>query len=131
MQPSLTKDSLFSSLVISGVDFAMFETLHLGFVDDFPAPGSFCNTSVTDVSCLLITEIFSCECEQLQWLFSDGKWTNEELVKHGLADVNENPAMMTDIGMNAVGQVFSNLRNLIVYNCPHLHLPTAWFTPSK
>ena len=49
-------------------------------------------------------------------------------MKHGLADVVESPAMITDIGMKAAAQVFTNLRNLTVYNCPHLHLPSVWFT---
>ena len=56
-----------------------------------------------------------------------GHWTNEQLVMHGLADINESPAMITDIGMRAVGQVFSSVRTLQIYNCPHLHLPLSWF----
>ncbi len=39
VQPSLTKDSVFSSLLIAEMDFTVFETLHLGFVDDFPEHG--------------------------------------------------------------------------------------------
>ena len=39
MQPSLTKDSLFASLTLADVDFPHFETLHLGYVDDFPEHG--------------------------------------------------------------------------------------------
>ena len=39
IQPSLTKDSVFSSLVIAEIDFTVFETLNLGFVDDFPESG--------------------------------------------------------------------------------------------
>ena len=39
--------------------------------------------------------------------------------------------MITDMGMKAAGQVFSNLRNLTIYNCPHLHLSTAWFTSGQ
>ncbi|XP_048240772.1 F-box only protein 38-like [Haliotis rufescens] len=58
-----------------------------------------------------------------------GKWNQEDLVMiHGLAEVSENPAMITDIGMKAIGQCFSFLRNLEIYNCPHLHFPMSWFT---
>ena len=39
IQPSLTKDSLFSALTLAEVDFLHFETLHLGLVDPFPEPG--------------------------------------------------------------------------------------------
>ncbi|XP_067686174.1 F-box only protein 38-like [Haliotis asinina] len=58
-----------------------------------------------------------------------GKWNQDDLVMiHGLAEVSENPAMITDIGMKAIGQCFSFLRHLEIYNCPHLHFPMSWFT---
>ena len=43
IQPSLTKDSVFSSLAIAEMDFTVFETLNLGFVDDFPESGTLYN----------------------------------------------------------------------------------------
>ena len=52
IQPSLTKDSVFSSLAIAEMDFTVFETLHLGFVDDFPESGMFC-----DFIALLCSEV--------------------------------------------------------------------------
>lgn len=64
-------------------------------------------------------------------LFFSGSLTNEQLVRYGLADANESPAMITDIGMKAVGQVFTNVKTLSIYNCPHLLYPTAWFTQGK
>ena len=39
VQASLTKDSFFSSLSLAEVQFPCLETLHLGYVDDFPPPG--------------------------------------------------------------------------------------------
>lgn len=39
IQPSLTKDSFFSSLVLAEVDFPNLERLHLGYVDDFTSQG--------------------------------------------------------------------------------------------
>ena len=39
LQPSLTKDSFFMSLIWTDVDFIVFETLSLGFVDAFPEAG--------------------------------------------------------------------------------------------
>lgn len=53
---------------------------------------------------------------------------NAELVKYGLADVVENPGIITDIGMKAVNEVFSSIKYLVIYNCPHLHNPSSWIT---
>ncbi|XP_070582108.1 F-box only protein 38-like [Ptychodera flava] len=53
-------------------------------------------------------------------------YTNEKLVQYGLADVTENPALLTDNGMKAAGEVFPTLRALSAYNCPHLHKPHLW-----
>ena len=45
VQPSLTKDNLFVALVMADVSFPLFSTLHLGFVDAFPASGR-CNAMI-------------------------------------------------------------------------------------
>ncbi|XP_043925305.1 F-box only protein 38 [Protopterus annectens] len=95
IQPSLTKDGVFSALKMAELEFPQFETLHLGFVDEF---------------------LLQC------------KMTNPDLVKYGLADVVENPGIITDIGMKAVNEVFSCIKYLVIYNCPHLHNPHSWIT---
>lgn len=53
---------------------------------------------------------------------------NADLVKYGLADVVENPGIITDIGMKAVNEVFSCIKYLAIYNCPHLHNPYNWLS---
>uniref|UniRef100_A0A4W5NLC3 F-box protein 38 n=1 Tax=Hucho hucho TaxID=62062 RepID=A0A4W5NLC3_9TELE len=95
IQPSLTKDGVFSALKMAELEFPQFETLHLGYVDEF---------------------LLQC------------KMSNSELVKYGLADVIENPGVITDIGMKAVNEVFSSIKYLVIYNCPHLHNPRNWIT---
>jgi hypothetical protein len=60
--------------------------------------------------------------------FFSGKMNHSELVKYGLADVVENPGIITDIGMKAVNEVFTNIKYLLIYNCPHLHNPHHWIT---
>lgn len=35
IQPSLTKDGVFSALKMAELEFPQFETLHLGYVDEF------------------------------------------------------------------------------------------------
>uniref|UniRef100_A0A8C5GZE1 F-box domain-containing protein n=1 Tax=Gouania willdenowi TaxID=441366 RepID=A0A8C5GZE1_GOUWI len=91
IQPSLTKDGVFSALKMAELEFPQFETLHLGFVDEFLLHHS-------------------------------------ELVKYGLADVIENPGIITDIGLKVVNEVFTNIKYLLIYNCPHLHNPHHWIT---
>ncbi|XP_063046538.1 F-box only protein 38 [Engraulis encrasicolus] len=95
IQPSLTKDGVFSALKMAELEFPQFETLHLGHVDDF---------------------LLQC------------KMSHNELVKYGLADVIENPGIITDIGMKAVNEVFTSIKYLVIYNCPHLHNPHNWIT---
>lgn len=95
IQPSLTKDGVFSALKMAELEFPQFETLHLGYVDEF---------------------LLQC------------KLSHAELVKYGLADVIENPGIITDIGMKAVNEVFSSIKYLVIYNCPHLHNPNNWIT---
>ncbi|NXP28586.1 FBX38 protein, partial [Scytalopus superciliaris] len=56
------------------------------------------------------------------------KMTSTDLVRYGLADVVENPGIITDIGMKAVNEVFSFIKYLVIYNCPHLHNPNNWIT---
>ncbi|AWP11633.1 putative F-box only protein 38-like, partial [Scophthalmus maximus] len=56
------------------------------------------------------------------------KMTHSELVKYGLADVIENPGIITDIGIKVVNEVFTNIKYLLIYNCPHLHNPHHWIT---
>uniref|UniRef100_A0A8C2HA00 F-box protein 38 n=1 Tax=Cyprinus carpio TaxID=7962 RepID=A0A8C2HA00_CYPCA len=79
IQPSLTKDGVFSALKMAELEFPQFETLHLGYVDEFLLQ---CNMGHT------------------------------ELVKYGLADVIENPGIITDIGMKAVNEVFTSIKYL-------------------
>lgn len=57
-----------------------------------------------------------------------GKMSHSELVKYGLADVIENPGIITDIGIKVVNEVFTNIKYLLIYNCPHLHNPHHWLT---
>ncbi|KAM4586564.1 F-box only protein 38 isoform 1-T1 [Fundulus diaphanus] len=95
IQPSLTKDGVFSALKMAELEFPQFETLHLGYVDDF---------------------LLQCKMSHL------------ELVKYGLADVIENPGIITDIGIKVVNEVFTNIKYLLIYNCPHLHNPHQWIT---
>uniref|UniRef100_A0AAY4DZJ3 F-box protein 38 n=1 Tax=Denticeps clupeoides TaxID=299321 RepID=A0AAY4DZJ3_9TELE len=95
VQPSLTKDGVFLALKMAELEFPQFETLHLGFVDEF---------------------LLQC------------KMSNPELVKYGLADVIENPGIITDIGMKVVNEVFTSIKYLVIYNCPHLHSPHTWIT---
>ncbi|XP_069033812.1 F-box only protein 38 isoform X6 [Embiotoca jacksoni] len=95
IQPSLTKDGVFSALKMAELEFPQFETLHLGYVDEF---------------------LLQC------------KMSHSELVKYGLADVLENPGIITDIGIKVVNEVFSNIKYLLIYNCPHLHNPHHWIT---
>uniref|UniRef100_A0A3Q3VT09 F-box domain-containing protein n=1 Tax=Mola mola TaxID=94237 RepID=A0A3Q3VT09_MOLML len=95
VQPSLTKDGVFSALKMAELQFPQFETLHLGYVDEF---------------------LLQC------------KMSHSELVKYGLADVIENPGIITDIGIKIVNEVFSNIKYLHIYNCPHLHNPHHWIT---
>uniref|UniRef100_A0A4W3JXL7 F-box protein 38 n=1 Tax=Callorhinchus milii TaxID=7868 RepID=A0A4W3JXL7_CALMI len=95
IQPSLTKDGVFSALKMAELEFPQFETLQLGYVDEF---------------------LLQC------------KMTNADLVKHGLADVVENPGIITDIGMKAVNEVFPCIKYLVIYNCPHLHNAHNWIT---
>ncbi|KAM8765168.1 F-box only protein 38 isoform 4-T4 [Rhynchonycteris naso] len=93
IQPSLTKDGVFSALKMAELEFPQFETLHLGYVDEF---------------------------------LLQSRMANADLVKYGLADVVENPGIITDIGMKAVNEVFSCIKYLAIYNCPHLHNPYNW-----
>uniref|UniRef100_A0A674NI08 F-box protein 38 n=1 Tax=Takifugu rubripes TaxID=31033 RepID=A0A674NI08_TAKRU len=95
IQPSLTKDGVFSALKMAELEFPQFETLHLGYVDEF---------------------LLQC------------KMSHSELVKYGLADVIENPGIITDIGLKVVNEVFTNIKYLLIYNCPHLHNPHYWIT---
>ncbi|KAM8848717.1 F-box only protein 38 isoform 1-T2 [Synchiropus picturatus] len=95
IQPSLTKDGVFSALKMAELEFPQFETLHLGYVDEF---------------------LLQC------------KMSHSELVKYGLADVIENPGIITDIGVKVVNEVFTHIKYLLVYNCPHLHNPHQWIT---
>ncbi|XP_058533905.1 F-box only protein 38 isoform X2 [Ochotona princeps] len=95
IQPSLTKDGVFSALKMAELEFPQFETLHLGYVDEF---------------------------------LLQSRMANTDLVKYGLADVVENPGIITDIGMKAVNEVFSCIKYLAIYNCPHLHNPYNWIS---
>lgn len=66
------------------------------------------------------------------WIvFDSGKWTSEMLVNHGLAEVTECPANITDVGIKTAGRVFRNVKSLTIFNCPHLQSPTAWITPGQ
>lgn len=41
IQPSLTKDAVFSALLMAHAEYPRFECLHLGYVDDFPEKGQY------------------------------------------------------------------------------------------
>jgi len=41
IQPSLTKDAVFSALLMAHAEYPRFECLHLGYVDDFPEKGRY------------------------------------------------------------------------------------------
>ena len=41
IQPSLTKDAVFSALLMAHAEYPRFECLHLGYIDDFPETGRF------------------------------------------------------------------------------------------
>lgn len=60
-----------------------------------------------------------------------GKMSHSELVKYGLADIIENPGIITDIGLKVANEVFTNIKYLLIYNCPHLHNPHYWITGKK
>lgn len=68
---------------------------------------------------------------QTRLVLCSGKMTNADLMKYGLADVAENPGIITDIGMKAVNEVFSCIKYLVIYNCPHLHNPKNWITGNE
>ncbi|XP_071499907.1 F-box only protein 38-like [Diadema antillarum] len=57
---------------------------------------------------------------------TSGKFSPSDLASRGLAEISENPALLTDMGMKAMGQVFPNLAAMTVYNCPHLRYPRVW-----
>ncbi|XP_058252462.1 F-box only protein 38 isoform X1 [Hemibagrus wyckioides] len=107
IQPSLTKDGVFSALKMAELEFPQFETLHLGYVDEFLI--QFSNRRL--ITCMLLCKL-----------------SHTELVKYGLADVIENPGIITDVGMKAVNEVFPSIKYLVIYNCPHLHNPHSWIT---
>ena len=41
IQPSLTKDAVFSALLMAHAEYPRFECLHLGYTDDFPEKGKY------------------------------------------------------------------------------------------
>ena len=41
IQPSLTKDAVFSALLMAHAEYPRFECLHLGYIDDFPEKGRY------------------------------------------------------------------------------------------
>ena len=41
IQPSLTKDAVFSALLMAHAEYPRFECLHLGYIDDFPETGQY------------------------------------------------------------------------------------------
>lgn len=54
IQPSLTKDGVFSALKMAELEFPQFETLHLGYVDEFLLQ---CMTLFISIKTTRITEI--------------------------------------------------------------------------
>ncbi|XP_032928791.1 F-box only protein 38 isoform X2 [Catharus ustulatus] len=85
IQPSLTKDGVFSALKMAELEFPQFETLHLGYVDEF---------------------LLQC------------KMTSTDLVRYGLADVVENPGIITDIDHSR----WSRLVDLTLVRCHAIKL---------
>lgn len=67
-------------------------------------------------------------CNMLCLCINPGKMSHSELVKCGLADVIENPGIITDVGLKMVNEVFTNIKYFLIYNCPHLHNPHQWIT---
>ena len=41
IQPSLTKDAVFSALLMAHAEYPRFESLHMGYADDFPEKGQY------------------------------------------------------------------------------------------
>lgn len=68
------------------------------------------------------------DCSILCLCLNPGKMSHSELVKCGLADVIENPGIITDVGLKMVNEVFTNIKYFLIYNCPHLHNPHQWIT---
>ncbi|KAK3087955.1 hypothetical protein FSP39_012784 [Pinctada imbricata] len=60
-----------------------------------------------------------------------GTWTNAQLQALGLSETIESPALITDIGMRAVGGCFPYMKQLEIFNSPYIHDPTTWFTPGQ
>lgn len=54
IQPSLTKDGVFSALKMAELEFPQFETLHLGYVDEFLLQ---CMTLFISIKTIRIAEI--------------------------------------------------------------------------
>lgn len=54
IQPSLTKDGVFSALKMAELEFPQFETLHLGYVDEFLLQ---CMTLLISIKAIRVTEI--------------------------------------------------------------------------
>lgn len=91
---------------------------------------------MTEVKCMLHNQIqnetFCTIIHVMRCLyFLLDKWDNEDLIVEGLASVSEAPAVITDIGMRAVGVCFPRIKHMDIYNCPHILRPTQWFTQGK
>lgn len=97
IQPSLTKDAVFSALLMAHAEYPRFECLHLGYVDEFP---------------------------------EKGRYTEEELLEHGLSIEREQSPALSDRGMKLALQVFPRVRYLAVCNCPNLRNASLWCTPN-
>lgn len=60
IQPSLTKDGVFSALKMAELEFPQFETLHLGYVDEFLLQ---CKSLLYNVNDLAVRSIMDAEAD--------------------------------------------------------------------
>lgn len=74
IQPSLTKDGVFSALKMAELEFPQFETLHLGYVDEFLLQ---CKEFVWHVICQRLLALFTTRAfKRKQTKHKSPKWLN-------------------------------------------------------
>ncbi|KAJ7372381.1 F-box only protein 38 [Desmophyllum pertusum] len=56
IQPSLTKDAVFSALLMAHAEYPRFECLHLGYVDDFPEKGQYTDEELLEYGLIIERE---------------------------------------------------------------------------
>lgn len=60
IQPSLTKDGVFSALKMAELEFPQFETLHLGYVDEFLIQCKYEPEYWKFIQCAIVPHDYSC-----------------------------------------------------------------------